>query len=75
MNTNDLHHVAELLDIVTALETLEFHDRNYLSAEMAQPGRCAEEKIRLLNTARSLVGKSIALPPPPPESVFERGGV
>lgn len=36
------------LEIVMALELLEYHDRNYLSRKMANPNKCSREKTLLL---------------------------
>ena len=48
-----LASVRDKLQIVQALEVLEFHDRNYLSHTMAQPGLCSREKQRLLADAEA----------------------
>ena len=43
------------VEIVEALEVLEYHDRNYLSAPMAQAKKCNVEKRALLARAKAIL--------------------
>jgi len=44
------------LEIVLALELLEYHDRNYLSNDMCSSPKCSREKQRLLKSAIAMLG-------------------
>ncbi len=47
--------VLTSIEIVEALEVLEYHDRNYLSKPLANPCECAREKLRLLGDAKRIL--------------------
>mgnify|MGYP003681964629 CR=1 FL=1 len=45
----------ECLEIVKALETLEYHNRNYLSNSMSNTNQCSIEKRKLLSEAINIL--------------------
>lgn len=43
-----MNHIKNILETILAVELLEFHDRNLLSHEMAQPAKASKRKQELL---------------------------
>lgn len=54
-----LDEILLCLEIVSALEILEYHNRNFLSNAMAQPGTCSREKTKMLQEAMSVARSKI----------------
>lgn len=52
MSCKDRLHAT--LEILLAIELLEYHDRNYLSMQMSMPDSCNREKRRLLEDCIAL---------------------
>ena len=55
MNYDGAATVLQNIQIIEAIEVLEYHDRNYLSFQMAQPNKASLEKQRLLAQAKAIL--------------------